>query len=74
MNNIEESLVDDYKKNIIISEENNVLKMQLGYVENNCDVMIFSILYHCIENKDIFTNKQWKNILEFSNYINKIIN
>ena len=73
-NKINETLVIECREKIINSEKNNINKLYLGYVEDNCDVFVLNILFHCIENKDIFIEKQWNNIIKYINHVNSIIN
>ena len=63
------TLIDNYNSLIADMQSDNIKKLELGFISDDCIPMLFSILVHCIENIDIFNSKQLNNI---SNFINKL--
>lgn len=64
------NIVNDYKVLLGTMQVNNIEAATFGFVNNNCDTMLFSILIHCMENIGIFNEDQVNNI---NNLINKIV-
>lgn len=59
-------VVDNYKKNFATIQENQIKSLEFGIVQDNCQSILLSILIHCIENMDIFTDEQAENINLFT--------
>lgn len=68
-NKVKQDIIDNY--NIILSnmQKRNIDALELGFINDNCNIMLFSILIHCKENIEIFNDTQLNNI---SNFINKL--
>lgn len=66
---IKQNLIDNY--NIILAnmEKQYIDNLQLGFITDDCNSMLFSILIHCMENIEIFNTIQLNNI---HNFINKL--
>lgn len=58
-------LVKEY--NILLSkiEIADIKRLELGFINDNCDIQLLSILIHCIENINIFDNDELYNINYF---------
>lgn len=61
--------VDDYQIELAEMFINDVEKIKLGFISDNCDTIIFSMLIHCLENIDIFNDNQIANITHYINTI-----
>nr|DAO50334.1 MAG TPA: hypothetical protein [Crassvirales sp.] len=66
---LRQRLIDNYNITLANMEKRDIAALELGFVNDNCSTMIFSILIHCMENLEIFNSTQLNNI---SNFINKI--
>lgn len=64
---MKEDIINKYNNLLININTNDVNKINYGFVDNNCDSILLSILIHCIENIDIFNDSQLSNIDEFLN-------
>lgn len=64
-----DELVKEY--NILLSkiEIADIKRLTLGFINDDCDIQLLSILIHCIENINIFDNNQLKNIEQFLHII-----
>lgn len=62
---MKEDIINKYNSLLININVNDINKINYGFVDNNCDSILLSILIHCIENIDIFNDDQLSNIYEF---------
>ena len=62
-------LIKEY--NILLSkiEIADIKRLELGFINDDCDIQLLSILIHCIENINIFDNNQLSNIEQFLHII-----
>lgn len=66
---LRQTLIDNYNSLLIDMQSNNIKRLELGFISDDCVPMLFSILIHCMENVEIFNTTQLNNI---SNFINKL--
>ena len=66
---VKQELIDKYNIAISKLQQNNINASNMGFVVNDCNIAIYSILIHCIENMELFTDIQLNNI---QNYLNKL--
>lgn len=66
---LKQTLINNYNMMLVNMEKRNIDALELGFINDNCAPMLFSILIHCIENIEIFNPTQLNNI---SNFINKL--
>lgn len=66
---VKQELIDKYNIAISNLQQNNINASDMGFVITDCNIIIYSILIHCIENIELFTDIQLNNI---QNYLNKI--
>lgn len=64
-----QTLIDNYNFILVNMEKRNIDALELGFINDDCAPMLFSILIHCTENIEIFNPTQLNNI---SNFINKL--
>lgn len=64
-----DAAVNGYKNTLIDKEKKILDLIELGYITNPCAVQTFGILTHCVENIEIFNNRQTINVV---NFINKL--
>ena len=64
-----QTLIDNYNMILVNMEKRNIDAFELGFINDDCAPMLFSILIHCMENIEIFNPTQLNNI---SNFINKL--
>lgn len=64
-----QTLIDNYNLILVNMEKRNIDALELGFINDDCAPMLFSILIHCMENIEIFNPTQLNNI---SNFINKL--
>ena len=64
---IKQNIVDRYNSILIDIERRNIDAIELGFINNDCSPILFSILIHCVENIEIFNNDQLININSFIN-------
>lgn len=62
-----QNIVDRYNSILIDIERRNIDAIELGFINNDCSPILFSILIHCIENIEIFNKDQLININSFIN-------
>ena len=62
-----QNIVDRYNSILIDIERRNIGAIELGFINNDCSPILFSILIHCVENIEIFNNDQLININSFIN-------
>lgn len=62
-----QDLIDKYNELLVTLETQNIEATKYGFIEDNCNTMLFSILIHCMENLEIFTSNQLTNIYSFIN-------
>ena len=62
-----QNIVDIYNAILIDIERRNIDAIELGFINNDCSPILFSILIHCVENIEIFNNDQLININSFIN-------
>lgn len=62
-------MIDNYKSILIDKEYNYLNQLELGFINDNCTIQAFNILIHCIENIEIFNNRQ---VNDITNHINKL--
>jgi len=62
-----QNIVDRYNSILIDIERRNIDAIELGFINNDCSPILFSILIHCVENIEIFNNDQLININSFIN-------
>lgn len=62
-----QSIVDRYNSILIDMEQQNIEATELGFINNDCSPILFSILIHCVENIEIFNKDQLININSFIN-------
>lgn len=53
--------------NILLSkiEIADIKRLELGFINDDCDIQLLSILIHCIENINIFNDDELNNIKQF---------
>lgn len=66
---LRQTFIDNYNMILVNIEKRNIDALELGFINDNCAPMLFSILIHCMENIEIFNPTQLNNI---SNFINKL--
>lgn len=66
---LRQTLIDDYNGLLANIQSDNIKRLELGFISDDCVPMLFSILIHCMENIEIFNSTQLNNI---SNFINKL--
>lgn len=66
---LRQTLTDDYKSLLADMQSDNIKRLELGFISDDCVPMLFSILIHCMENIEVFNSTQLNNI---SNFINKL--
>ena len=66
---VKQELINKYNIAISKLQQNNINASNMGFVINDCNIAIYSILIHCIENIELFTDVQLNNI---QNYLNKL--
>lgn len=66
---VKQELINKYNIAISKLQQNNINTINMGFVITNCNIAIYSILIHCIENIELFTDVQLNNI---QNYLNKL--
>lgn len=59
---LKDKIYNDYQNILFNIEESDIKKQELGFINNNCNSIILSILIHALQNIDIFTNEQLANI------------
>lgn len=64
-----QTIIDNYNLILVNMEKRNIDALELGFINDDCAPMLFSILIHCMENIEIFNPTQLNNI---SNFINKL--
>lgn len=69
MDDIKAKLIDNYNTLLANEEEREIKALELGYITNDCFIIVFPILIHCIENINIFSDEQCNNINHFINTI-----
>ena len=62
-----QNIVDRYNSILIDIERRNIDAIELGFINNECSPILFSILIHCVENIEIFNKYQLININSFIN-------
>ena len=62
-----QNIVDRYNSILIDIERQNIDAIELGFINNDCSPILFSILIHCVENIEIFNKDQLININSFIN-------
>lgn len=62
-----QNIVDRYNSILIDIERRNIDAIELGFINNDCSPILFSILIHCVENIEIFNKDQLININSFIN-------
>lgn len=66
---LRQKLIDAYNGILTNMQFDNIKRLELGFISDDCASMLFSILVHCMENVEIFNTAQLNNI---SNFINKL--
>ena len=66
---LRQTLIDDYNSLLADMQSANIKRLELGFISDDCILMLFSILVYCMENVEIFNVTQLNNI---SNFINKL--
>lgn len=66
---LRQTLIDDYNSLLADMQSDNIKRLELGFISDDCVPMLFSILIHCMENIEVFNSIQLNNI---SNFINKL--
>lgn len=66
---LRQTLIDNYNSLLADMQSDNIKRLELGFISDDCVPMLFSILIHCMENIEIFNSTQLNNI---SNFINKL--
>ena len=69
--NLKQDIIDKYNNILADKESNYINKIRLGYIEDNCNIMLLSMMIHCVENINIFNKKQLNSI---NHIINKVSN
>lgn len=64
---LKQKLVDKYSSILIDIEKQNIDAVELGFINNDCSSLLFSIIIHCVENIEIFNKNQLININSFIN-------
>lgn len=62
-----QNIIDRYNSILIDIERRNIEATELGFINNGCSPILFSILIHCVENIEIFNKDQLININSFIN-------
>lgn len=65
--NFIQNLIDSYNLILVNIEKQNINALELGFVNDDCSSMLFSILIHCMENIEIFNPTQLNNLYSFIN-------
>lgn len=66
---LRQKLIDAYNGILTNMQFDDIKRLELGFISDDCASMLFSILVHCMENVEIFNTAQLNNI---SNFINKL--
>lgn len=70
---MDEKFINNFTKIITNSicsiAEHNIEAIELGFINDDCDIIILNMLRDCVENAYIFKEQQFANIV---NLINKI--
>ena len=66
---VRQFIIDNYNIMLANMEKRNIDALELGFINDDCVPMLFSILIHCVENIEIFNPTQLNNI---SHFINKL--
>lgn len=66
---LRQTLIDDYNSLLADMQSDNIKRLELGFISDDCVPMLFSILIHCMENIEVFNSTQLNNI---SSFINKL--
>lgn len=66
---LRQTLIDDYNSLLVDMQSDNIKRLELGFISDDCVPILFSILIHCMENIEVFNSTQLNNI---SNFINKL--
>lgn len=66
---IKQELINKYNIAISKLQQNNINASNMGFVTTDCDIAIYSMLIHCIENIELFSDIQLNNV---QNYLNKL--
>lgn len=66
---VRQSIIDNYNIMLANMEKRNIDALELGFINDDCVPMLFSIFIHCVENIEIFNPTQLNNI---SHFINKL--
>ena len=53
-------------------EKRNIDALKLGFINDDCVPILFSILIHCMENIEIFNPTQLNNISKFINKLSDV--
>lgn len=63
-------LIKEY--NILLSkiEIADIKRLELGFINDDCDIQLLSIVIHCIENINIFNDDELYNIDYFIKHFN----
>lgn len=64
---LKEKLIDNYNELLVSIQTNDIKKLEFGFITNECNSMLLSILIHCVENINIFNDTQLNNIFSFIN-------
>lgn len=62
-----QTLIDNYNLILVNMEKRNIDALELGFINDDCVPILFSILIHCMENIEIFNPTQLNNISKFIN-------
>lgn len=69
-NVITQEIIDKHKEFLVDIQKKNIDAIALGFVNNDCTSMLYSILIHCLENTAIFDDEQLNNIQHYLNKLN----
>ena len=63
MNN--QDIINKYNELFADMNDKDIKILELGFIKDNCNSMLFGILIHCMENIEIFNETQTNNINHF---------
>ena len=69
-NVITQEIIDKHKECLVDIQKKDIDAIALGFVNNDCTSMLYSILIHCLENTAIFDDEQLNNIQHYLNKLN----
>lgn len=64
---MKDEFINKYRLILVDIFNKYINRLSIGFIDKDCDVIVFPILVHSIENIDIFDEDQIKDIINFAN-------